>query len=145
MQNMRLMMLLIGATFAGAFVLGCSSGSSVHQVDVTGKVTIDGEPVPRGTITFVAEDGQTPTGGGIIEEGNYIAKVPPGDKIVMVLGNKLVGQEPEFDTPGSAMRNVYETVTPPAYNAEHLTPLRATITESQENLDFELSKKVTRS
>lgn len=130
-------------TLATSFLLGCSSGDTVHQVDVSGKITIDGEPIPRGTITFIAEDGKTPTGGGIIEEGKYTAKVPPGEKIVMVLGNKLIGQEPESkDMPGSAMRNVYETVTPPAYNAHHLTPLRASITDSQENLDFELTKKV---
>lgn len=119
---------------------GCS-GDMKDEVEVTGSVTIDGEPVPSGTVTFVATDGATPTGGGVIKDGKYVAKVPPGEKTVMVLGNELVGREAESkDMPGSAMRDVYKTVTPPQYNAEHQTPLKATITESQEGVDFNLTK-----
>ncbi len=40
------------------------------------------------------------------------------------------------------MRDKYEMATPEAYNAAHLTPLKATITESQEGLDFELTKNL---
>jgi len=121
-------------------VVGCS-GAKKDEVEVTGSVTIDGQPVPQGVVQFVAKDGQTPTGGGVIKDGKYVAKVPPGEKTVLVLGTKVVGQEPESpDMPGSAMRDVIETVTPPQYNAEHLTPLKATITDSQAGVDFKLTK-----
>jgi len=121
---------------------GCSEAR--NELEVTGKVTLEGEPIPRGTITFLAADGSTPVGGGVIQEGTYTAKVPPGEKIVLVLGNKLVGQEPEFaGVPDSPMRNKYETLTDPAYNAKRLSPLKATITDATTSIDFELEKKVS--
>lgn len=135
----------VGTTllFAG---LGCSSEELVHEVDVSGTVTIDGNPIPKGSITFLAADGKAPAGGGVIKEGKYRAKVPPGEKIVLVQGNKLVGQEREFaDKPNSTMRDVYERITPAGYNAKEVSPLTATIPdEPQTNLDFELTSDFQR-
>lgn len=120
---------------------GCAEKAA--EMDVTGKVTIDGQPIETGTISFIAADGATPTGGGVIKDGVYTAKVPPGEKTVLVLGNKLVGQEPLYkDMPDSPMRDKYQMVTPEAYNAAHLTPLKASITDSQQGLDFELTSKL---
>jgi len=118
---------------------GCSETSDEAQV--SGQVTIDGEPIGQGTISFVAADGATPTGGGVIKDGSYTASVPPGEKVVLVLGNKVVGEEPLYeDVPDSPTREAYETITPEAYNAKELTPLKASITGDQEGLNFELTK-----
>ena len=118
---------------------GC--GSKSDFATVSGKVTIDGEPIGSGSIQFISADGATPTGGGTIKDGEYTAQVPPGDKVVLVVGSKVVGQEPLYkEMPDSPMREKLETLTPEAYNAAHLTPLKATITDSQEGLDFTLSK-----
>ena len=122
-----------------ALVAGCSSAKK-DEVEVTGSVTIDGQPVPQGVVQFIAKDGQTPTGGGVIKDGKYVAKVPPGEKTVLVLGTKVVGTTSDPDMPGSAPQDKLETVTPPQYNAEHLTPLKETITDSQQNIDFKLTK-----
>jgi hypothetical protein len=66
----------------------------------------------------------------------------PGEKIVLVLGQKLVGQEPEYEgVPDSPMRDKYEIITPPAYDAAHLSPLKATISGPQDGLDFDLTGK----
>jgi hypothetical protein len=121
-------------------VVGCSGGEAVHEVEVTGSVTIDGQPIDQGAISFVAVDGVARTGGGIIKDGKYVARVAPGEKKVMVLGNKLVGTEPLYKgVPDSPTREKYEMVTPPAYNAAHQTPLTATITDGPQSIDFELS------
>jgi hypothetical protein len=120
-------------------VAGCSSAKK-EEVEVTGSVTIDGQPVPQGVVQFVAADGQTPTGGGVIQDGKYVAKVPPGEKKVLVLGTKVVGQQSDPDMPGSAPEDKLETVTPPQYNAEHLTPLKATVTDAEQTIDFKLTK-----
>jgi hypothetical protein len=130
----------VATALALMLVAGCSSAKK-DEVEVTGSVTIDGQPVPQGTVQFVAADGKTPTGGGVIKDGQYVAKVPPGEKKVLVLGTKVVGQEPEYPgDPNSTMRDKIETVTPPQYNAAHLTPLKATISESQAGVDFKLTK-----
>lgn len=136
---MKSVLLYCGAALLCAGV-GCSGGDRVHEVPVSGEVTVDGAPIPKGSITFIAVDGNTPAGGGVIKDGKYSAKVPPGKKIVLVLGNKVVGQTPADSTmPGSPMVDKLEMITPPAYNAQHLTPLKATITdEPKDNLDFDL-------
>lgn len=122
---------------------GCGGGEAVHEVEVTGKITIDGEPIDQGSISFVAADGVARTGGGVIKDGKYIARVAPGEKKVMVLGNKVVGTEPLYKgVPDSPTREKLETVTPPAYNAAHQTPLTATITDQPQSIDFELSKSL---
>jgi len=135
------------AALLGALALaagGCADDGK-NEVEVSGSVSIDGRPIPQGMITFLAEDGQTPTGGGPIKDGKYTAKVPPGKKKVMVLGNEIVGTEPSLKgVPDSAPRDVLKTLTPLEYNAAHVTPLRADITGSQEGLDFELTKSVGR-
>lgn len=124
-------------------VVGCSGGEAVHEVEVTGSVTIDGQPIDQGAISFVAVDGVARTGGGIIKDGKYVARVAPGEKKVMVLGNKLVGTEPLYKgVPDSPTREKYEMVTPPAYNAAHQTPLTATITDGPQSIDFELTKSL---
>lgn len=129
------------ASFLLLSTIGCAEQSD--EVEVSGNITIDGEPISQGTISFVAVDGIAATGGGVIKDGVYTARVLPGEKSVMVLGNKLVGTEPLYEgVPDSPTRNKYETVTPPAYNAAHLTPLKATITEPQDDLDFELTSSV---
>lgn len=122
--------------------IGCSSGVKSNEVKVSGTVTIDGQPIEIGSVSFVSADGATPTGGGNIKDGTYVAFVAPGEKKVLVLGNKLIGTEKLYDTPDSPTREKYEKVTPPAYNADHLTPLTANIEAAQDDLNFELTKKV---
>lgn len=120
------------------FFAGC--GSNNPELTVSGNVTINGEPIEGGSITFVAEDGVAATGGGTIQNGKYTAIVLPGRKKVLVLGSKLVGEEPEYQgVPDSPMRQVFQTVTPEKYNAAHLTPLTANIEKAGESLDFALT------
>lgn len=136
----------LGAFLSVVFLAlaGCGGQGGVEGYAVSGKVTIDGEPIPQGSVTFIAADGATPTGGGTITDGVYTApSVPPGEKIVLVLGTKVVGQEPSLaGVPDSAPRDVVETVTPPAYNAASATPLKASITGPQQDLNFDLTKDV---
>ncbi|MDO4587291.1 MAG: hypothetical protein Q4C95_08345 [Planctomycetia bacterium] len=71
--------------------LGCGSGNKM--VKVNGTITLNGEPIPKGTIQFIPVDGNTSEGGGLIEDGKYTVNVEPGEKIVRVRGKKIVGQK----------------------------------------------------
>lgn len=76
MKRVRLTSNAIAASLLLGFMLGgCSSGdSSVH---LTGKVTYDGKPVPRGTITFSPDTKQGNSGHGskaIINDGAYTTR-----------------------------------------------------------------------
>lgn len=122
-------------------LVGC--GESMETVTVKGRVTVDGEPVPKGSITFMSKDGSVAAGGGTITDGIYEAQTPPGDKWVMVLATKVVRQEPMYaGQPDSPMQDVTEQITSPVYNAAHQTPLEANVDGPKEDLNFELTKNV---
>jgi len=125
------------------FVLTGCNPPRTQTVKVTGKITIDGNPIEQGAIKFMAVDGDTPVGGGSISNGTYIAEVPPGKKKVLVNGQKLVGKEPLYkDMPDSPTRDKLERTTPLAYNNQEATPLVADIKGETKDLDFDLDSKI---
>ena len=122
-------------TLAVLMLPGCSSDG---KVSVSGKVTVDGAPVETGFIAFAPADGNTSVEGAEIVNGEYSAKVPPGEKIVRIRGMKLQPNE-VYDavsqttlTSSGAIR-----ITDAKYEAEK-SPLQATITKSGETHDFDL-------
>ena len=119
---------------------GCGGPAST-AVPISGTVTVDGQPVEGGLITFLSVDDATPAAGAPIKDGTYQAEVEPGEKKIMVLGTKVVGEEYILKgVPDSGTREKLETVTHPSYNARHLTPLTATISGPSEDLNFDLKK-----
>lgn len=117
---------------------GC--GEKSDNVKVTGNVTVDGTPIETGAITFLAEDNAGPTGGGVINNGKFEASVPPGKKIVMVIGSKVVGERLRLEgVADSGTVADLETVTHPLYNTREHSPLRADITGPTDALNFNLT------
>jgi hypothetical protein len=77
---------LVACALALVIVAGCG-GSKVKRVNVSGTVTLDGQPVPHGTISFTPADKTTQgnTAGGEITEGKYsVANVTPGKNRVEI-------------------------------------------------------------
>jgi len=116
-------------------VPGCRGDGTVK---ISGKVTVDGEVVETGSIAFAPLDGKTSVEGAEIINGEYKAKVPPGDKIVRIRGMKL--QPTEVYDVVSKTTHVSSTairITDVKYEAEK-SPLQATITKNGEVHDFDL-------
>ena len=125
---------------AGLLLAGCG-GPATTGVPISGTVTVEGTPVERGMITFLDEDDSKPAAGAIIADGKYSTTVEPGEKKVMVLGNKVVGQEYVLKgVPDSGTRDKLETTTHANYNARHLTPLSVSISGPSEDTNFDLKK-----
>src|SRR5438045_652123 len=112
---------LLGVAFA---LVGCTSGGEAHD-SVTGKVTLDGQPV-AGEVVFVSGDKQV--GSPIGQDGSYSVKNPPKGE-VQILVKQLPGppknimpakDAPEFKTPSGA--------TPPAKYAQFNNGLTLTVT-----------------
>ncbi|MGL6194078.1 MAG: hypothetical protein ACRC2T_04570 [Thermoguttaceae bacterium] len=121
--------------FSIFFVSGCKKNNFVK---ISGKVTVAGEPVDSGSIAFAPADGKTSIEGAEIKNGTYEAKVPPGDKIVMIRGLRLEPSE-VFDQV-SGITHKSETairITDPKYEAEK-SPLKATVKKNGEVHDFEI-------
>ncbi|ADB15746.1 hypothetical protein Psta_1063 [Pirellula staleyi DSM 6068] len=119
-------------------IAGC--GDSSGEVIVTGNVTLDGNPIETGSITFLSEAADGPTGGGVIKDGKYEARVLPGKKIVMVIGSKVVGERLRLEgVADSGTVPDLRTITPPIYNTREHSPVRANIEGPASDLNFSLT------
>lgn len=72
------------------FFVGCDKGPK--KVEITGTVTVDGEPVGKGTIQFDSTDGVGGSDGAAINDGKFTCQLTTGEKKVKVNGSKVVGQ-----------------------------------------------------
>lgn len=95
---------LLFSLFASALLTGCG-GPKYATVPLQGTVTVDGQSVERGNITFAPlEANMGPDVSEPIEGGKYKAQVPKGKVRVSLQGTKETGrmvevfgkQEPEF-------------------------------------------------
>ena len=71
-----------------AALAGCGDGSGV----VKGTVTLDGQPVSNGGITFVKTEGGLIREGAVIKDGSFEARMPPGKYRIELTGQKVVGK-----------------------------------------------------
>jgi hypothetical protein len=131
--------------FAGALLIGLSlagcGGKGIKTGTVYGKVTLDGQPLAEGTISFTAVDGSTPTAGGKITDGNYnVAAVPRGTHKVLISSPRVKSSRKLYaEDPNSPVVNEYEETLPTQYTNPFETPLSVEVNASSVNQDFNLS------
>jgi hypothetical protein len=65
--------------FLGFLALVATSGCTGASATVKGKVTLDGQPVKGGTVTFASTEGKPPASGSIQQDGGYeVLRAPTG-------------------------------------------------------------------
>ena len=112
---------------------GCG-GESLDRVPVSGTVTLDGSPLPSGSIRFhPLGDGQS--AGGSIEAGAF--SIPqadgpaPGEYRVEVVSFQPTGRQiPDPDSPGQT-KEEQEQVIPQRYNRQ--SELTASVSATDKN------------
>ena len=119
---------------------GCGQSSDFDKVVVTGRVTLDGQPIPNGEIRFIPDAGtKGPISGGPIKDGAYKAEgrggVPVGEHVVEIRAYRPQGGPQAAAAEGGPA----EQYLAAKYNDQ--TTLRATIDPSTETQDFELTSK----
>jgi hypothetical protein len=124
-------------TVLGFCSAGCTSDNS--QGTVTGKVTLDGQPLKTGLIRFVPADGQSATADATVTDGDFSANVPVGEKRVQITAPKVVGQRKMYQTADSPMVDIIEELLPGRYNVR--SDLTATVEPGRQQLTFELTSK----
>jgi len=130
-------------------VLACASlvpvacgSTGPNMARVTGKVTYQGKPVPKGSVTFVstAEGGRNATG-QLDPEGNYTLQTEqPGDGALV--GDYLVTiyahDEPILDyIPKKPIPP--KILTPTKYEKVETSGLKATVKSGSNKFDFDLT------
>jgi hypothetical protein len=106
---------------------------------VTGKVTVDGQPAASGAVAFSPVDGQSPTSGGKIVDGEYSVIASVGSSKVAVRVPKVVGERKLYNTPNSPVQPLMEESLPPEYNDN--TTLVVEVKPGANEHDFNLKTK----
>ena len=115
------------------FVAGCNTGPP--KGTVKGTVTLDGEPVDGGVITFVPADGNSQPEAVPITAGEYSVTMPVGDKRVEIYWAPRGGQT--VDTATQGREQIVQRI-PAKYNAPSI--LTHTVTKGEARKDFALTK-----
>ena len=133
---------------AGLHVLvsaGCGQSpySGPTRYPLTGIVTLDGEPVDGGSISFIPEDANLKVAGGVISGGAYSVPAEQGANAgthrVEIHWMKPTGKKiPDSDL-GGMMDQVAEAV--PEKFSSYKSDLRAEVSSSATNFDFDLVTK----
>jgi hypothetical protein len=116
---------------------GCYGDST--KGEVTGSVTIDGQPCKTGSVAFISVDGNSGTAGAQIVDGQFSAQVPFGLMKVEIRVSKVVGEKKLYDTPDSPVQPIMEEVLPEKYNDE--TELTIDVGPGKNHKIFDLTTK----
>lgn len=130
-------------TTAGS--VGCEHKAVETLFPVTGRITLDGQPLPRGSLTLrpeLAENNWHQPTGMIGDEGHFIVYtngregVPPGTYRVVVFVTEATSTEN-----GAARPGMPRSLVPQRYNNPDETPLRVQVVaqSSDKTYDLELT------
>src|SRR5215469_12264465 len=115
---------------------GCGDGKGTVQ----GTVTFDGQPVADGAITFVKKDGKLVREGAVIRDGNFQARMPPGQYKIEVNGQKVVGKTKERGKDGALEEvDMMEELFPERYNTK--TELTEEIKSGRNTIKLDLQSE----
>lgn len=121
--------------FLIGILAGCSGGSTA---EVTGTITVDGQPAEKGSISFIPSDGKSHTSGGQIENGKYAAtNVPLGEMQVQIRIPKVTGKKKVYETGDSPYRDTFSESLPKKYNDQ--TELRFEVKPGKNEKNWELT------
>ena len=136
---------LCAACFVG--LVGCGSGNKLGRLPISGKISLDDNPLPNGSITFAPKDPQGFSAGSVIaSDGTYTILetkgLPPGEYTVQIFSSYQEGNE--AGAPIHAGPELDKIVTieriPKEYNSE--TTQVVTVTKENDNIfDFDISSK----
>ena len=117
--------------------LGCAQGPATGTV--VGDVTLDGRPLSKGHLEFTPIDGQGQTGGALIADGKFSAKIPVAKMKVQIHATKVVGKRKAYDTPESPWEEEVAEALPAKYNAK--SELTLDVRRGVQDVKYELKSK----
>ena len=101
------------ASFASLLCAGCGPAT----MQVSGKVTLDGQPVQAGIISFAPAEGTVPPVTANIADGAYYVVMEPGKKLVQISAPVVAGTRKEYNSPDAPTVEVTRETVPPRYNS----------------------------
>ncbi len=117
-------------------LVGCSDN---RTAEVVGTVSVDGQPVEKGSISFIPADGKGVTAGSDIKDGKYVATgVSPGTAKVEIRVPKVTGKKMLYDDK-NVTRDTFSESLPKKYNVD--TELRFDVQPGKNEKNWDVSTK----
>lgn len=134
MRSFSIVLCLLGM----ATLVGC--GRSDGLVAIKGKVSFNGTPVTKGTVSFMPVDGNGKTTGAEVIDGTYEARVSPGEQAVQIYGFEVITKEkPTEEELARGLAEEEKQIIPVKYNRE--SELRVVVSADAAEHDFPLEGK----
>jgi hypothetical protein len=130
---------------------GCGrTPRSVEHAEVSGKVLLQGQPVPGGQVNFVTVKGGFASAGTIDENGNYQIKAPVGEVVITVNNAMLAPRRgprevPHPKKPGADEEQPVKgrwVKIPSRYSTPDTSDLKYTVKPGTQTHDVELSATI---
>ena len=137
-MQMRFATGTLGCLICLTVLAGCQADEGMTTLE--GSVTLDGKPLPLGSISFSPVDGQTPTAGGEIKEGRYSVRVPVGEMKVSLSAPKIIGKKKLYPAEDSPEMPITVEALPARYN--ETTELRLIVKAGPNQKDFPLQSEL---
>jgi hypothetical protein len=123
------------SAFLLVFLPGCGDAKQI----VNGTVTLDGEPVADGVVTFVKSEGELVREGAIIKDGHFQTHVLPGKYKLELNGRKIVGKRKEIGFSGAEEElEITEELFPERFNTQ--TELNQEIKSGAKTIKLDLKR-----
>ena len=125
---------VMAGVMLGIGLFGCGPASKLASI--TGTVNVNGQPVEKGSISFIPVDGSTQVTGAEIITGKYNSPIPIGESKVEIRVPKKTGSKKLYDTPDSPIQDTFEELLPVKYNDS--TELRFTAVKGSNKNNWDL-------
>jgi len=125
-------LLALVAALLAVPAVGCRRGPA--KAVITGRVTLNDEPLSQGAISLYPLS-RAPSAGAVINAGSYRMEAFPGSYRVEISGSKVVGQK-KNDIPDGPMVDILESIVPAEYNSA--SKLVQEVKLDTKTLDFKL-------
>ncbi len=128
---------LLALAFALAATSLAGGCGGPPRAKLQGTVTMDGVPLPDGSIEFFPSQGVGQTAGTSIKDGKYAVEASVGPMKVAINAMVVTGRQKAYDTPDSPMMDIVKSAVPERYNTK--SELTATLTAGPNVVDFDLT------
>jgi hypothetical protein len=131
---------LIGMLCVGLMAVGIGCGSS-EFIEVSGSVSVDGQPLKEGDISFVPLDKRFGGEGGKVSNGKFTMRARPGKNRIEIRANEVVPGKtvPSAAGPDAPPEPMIRSIVPPKYNEQ--STLEEDVSAAKRTFTFDLKTK----